>query len=221
MTCAANASLISTRSISSMVMPALARACREASTGPSPMISGESAVTPVATILASGVSPSSAALRSLITITAAAPSFSGQQLPAVTVPSGRNTGFSADTFSSVVPARGPSSAETTVPSGSGGGVLSRRQQPSPSAPRARPDRVESHPGGLQRGRAVPGHRGAGQRVVAEHDGDDAGHVEALLAAGQPAAQHQVADVSRVKLRHLGQCCGDHLDSQVIGPDADE
>ena len=73
------------------------------------MISGDSAVTPVETIRASGVMPSSAALRSLMTTTAAAPSFSGQQLPAVTVPSGRNTGLSAATFSSVVPARGPSS----------------------------------------------------------------------------------------------------------------
>ena len=76
---------------------------------------------------------SSAALVSLITITAAAPSFSGQQLPAVTVPSGRNTGCSAATFSSVVPGRGPSSADTTVPSGSVAGVMSRCQNPSASA----------------------------------------------------------------------------------------
>jgi hypothetical protein len=34
MTCAANASLISTRSMSSIVMPARASACFDASTGP-------------------------------------------------------------------------------------------------------------------------------------------------------------------------------------------
>jgi hypothetical protein len=43
---------------------------------------------------ASGVRPSSAALVSLMTITAAAPSLSGQALPAVISPSGRNTGLS-------------------------------------------------------------------------------------------------------------------------------
>ena len=61
------------------------------------MISGESPDTPVDTIRASGVSPSSRARTSLITTTPEAPSFSGQQLPAVTVPSSRNTGFSPDT----------------------------------------------------------------------------------------------------------------------------
>ena len=101
------------------------------------MISGDSAETPEATIRASGVRPSSAARRSLITTTAAAPSFSGQQLPAVTVPSGRNAGFSVDTFSSVVPGRGPSSALTTVPSGSVTGVISRCQNPLASAFSAR------------------------------------------------------------------------------------
>ena len=64
-----------------------------------PMISGDIAVTPVATIRASGVRPSSRALVSDMMTTAAAPSFSGQQLPAVTVPSGRNTGASVEVFS--------------------------------------------------------------------------------------------------------------------------
>ena len=67
------------------------------------MISGDSAVTPVETIRASGVMPSSRALASLITTTAAAPSLSGQQLPAVTRPSGRNTGLSPATASRVTP----------------------------------------------------------------------------------------------------------------------
>jgi hypothetical protein len=93
MTCAAKASLISTRSMSSMVMPARPSAWRQASTGPRPMISGLRPDTPDDTMRASGVRPSSLALVSLITSTAAAPSLSGQALPAVTVPSGRNTGL--------------------------------------------------------------------------------------------------------------------------------
>ena len=63
------------------------------------MISGESPDTPVETTRASGVSPSSLARVSDMTITAAAPSLSGQALPAVTVPSGRNTGASWLIFS--------------------------------------------------------------------------------------------------------------------------
>ena len=63
------------------------------------MISGDRADTAVATMRASGVIPSSAAFRSLMMTRAAAPSLSGQQLPAVTRPSGRNTGLSWDTAS--------------------------------------------------------------------------------------------------------------------------
>ena len=63
------------------------------------MISGESPDTPVDTILASGVMPNLAAFRSLMITSAAAPSLSGQQLPAVTRPFGRNTGFSVEVFS--------------------------------------------------------------------------------------------------------------------------
>jgi hypothetical protein len=74
-------------------------------------------VRPVDTILASGVILRSAVL-SLITITAAAPSLSGQQLPAVTVPSGRNTSASAATFSSVVPGRGVVGGHQCRPAGS-------------------------------------------------------------------------------------------------------
>jgi len=45
---------------------------------------------------------------------AAAPSLSGQALPAVTVPPSLNTGGSAASFSIVVPGRGPSSRVTIV-----------------------------------------------------------------------------------------------------------
>ena len=86
-------------------------------------------MTPDATIRASGVRPSAFAFVSLITITAAAPSFSGQALPAVIEPSGRNTGLSCARPSAVVPARGPSSFDTTVPSGSVSGVISSSKKP--------------------------------------------------------------------------------------------
>ena len=60
-----------------------------------------------------------------ITSTAAAPSFSGHELPAVTLPSSLNAGSSSESFSSVELARGPSSFATTVPSGSVTGTISR------------------------------------------------------------------------------------------------
>ncbi len=49
------------------------------------------------------------------------------------MPSGRNTGFSCDTRSKVVPGRGPSSAATTVPLGRVTGVMSCSQKPLVSA----------------------------------------------------------------------------------------
>ena len=64
-----------------------------------------------------------------MTTTAAAPSFSGQALPAVTLPSGLNAGCRVASFSTVVPARGPSSLVTTVPSGVVTGMISRSKKP--------------------------------------------------------------------------------------------
>ncbi|SKX49250.1 Uncharacterised protein [Mycobacteroides abscessus subsp. massiliense] len=58
------------------------------------MISGDRPDTPVDTTRASGVRPSSLARVSLRMTSAAAPSLSGQALPAVMVPLGRKTGFS-------------------------------------------------------------------------------------------------------------------------------
>ena len=72
-----------------------------------------------------------------MTITAAAPSFSGQALPAVTLPSGRNTGLSDARPSAVVLGRGQSSAEITVPSGRVIGVISRSKKPEAMAAPAR------------------------------------------------------------------------------------
>ena len=136
-TWAAKASFSSTRSMSSMLIPARASARRLASTGPSPMISGDRALTPVATIRASGVTPSSRARVSLITTSAAAPSLSGQALPAVTVPSGRKTGRRPDSPSTVVPGRGLSSTATTEPSARVTGVISRSKKPVAVAAAAR------------------------------------------------------------------------------------
>src|SRR6266536_1971087 len=288
--------------MSSMVMPAFASARCEATTGPRPMISGDNAVTPVATIRASGVIPSALAAWSDMTTTAAAPSLSGQQLPAVTVPSGRNTGFRPARTSTVVPGRGPSSVLTTRPSGRVTGVISRSKKPSAMAfsarfcerapnsswswrvvPRSgvvclrvdlgaaagallrlgeagvhprvaefvprvgagrrrrgvgvaldvprhalhagghervalpRSDRVKGHPGGLEARRAVPGHGRARQVVVPEQHGHHARHVEALLPARHPAAEHEVVEPARVELRHLVEGGTDDPRRQVVGP----
>ena len=89
-------------------------------------------------IRARGARPSDSARSADITSTAAAPSLSGQALPAVTVPfSGSNTGFRAASFSSVVVGRGPSSLVSTPPSGSATGTISRSKCPDSCAATAR------------------------------------------------------------------------------------
>ena len=78
------------------------------------MISGRMAATEEAMMRAFGSTPSASAFSSDITSTAAAPSLSGHELPAVTVPfSGSKAGLSSASFSSVVPGRGPSSRVTS------------------------------------------------------------------------------------------------------------
>ena len=79
------------------------------------MISGATPDTDDATMRARGAMPSSRARVSDITTTAAAPSFNGHELPAVTFPPGLNTGSSSASFSSVERRRGPSSAATSRP----------------------------------------------------------------------------------------------------------
>ena len=108
------------------------------------MISGRIAATEEATIRARGFRPSSAARSSDITSTAAAPSLSGQALPAVTVPSGRKAGLSSASFSTVVPGRGPSSRVTSVPSGVVTGTISRSKWPLSRASTARFCEVAAH-----------------------------------------------------------------------------
>ena len=71
-------------------------ALREAGAGPMPITFGSTPTDANALILASGVNPSSFAFASDITSNAAAPSFSPDALPAVTVPCLSNAGFSPD-----------------------------------------------------------------------------------------------------------------------------
>jgi hypothetical protein len=79
--------------------------------------------------------------------------------------------------------------------------------------------VEGHPGGLQGRRAVPVDGGAGQVIVSEQYRDHASHVESLLAAGQPAAEDQIAHVSGIELRHFRQRRRHDLRGQVVRADA--
>jgi hypothetical protein len=72
-----------------------------------------------------------------MTSAAAAPSLSGHELPAVTVPPGLNAGSSDASFSSVDDGRGPSSLPTCVPSASVTGTISRSKNPLSWAATAR------------------------------------------------------------------------------------
>src|SRR5207237_2911709 len=96
-TCAANASCISTRSMSARVRPARLSATGAASTGPCSSCSpGSSAAYAYDRMIPSGEYPSAFALSSLMSKTHAPPSVSGDELPAVTLPYLRSkTGLSA------------------------------------------------------------------------------------------------------------------------------
>ena len=86
--CAANASLASMISKSSIFIPVLAITFLVEATGPIPITSGLTPASAPATKVAIGLTPSSFAFSSLITTTAAAPSLIPEALPAVTNPSG-------------------------------------------------------------------------------------------------------------------------------------
>ena len=97
--CTANASLSSTAATSAQAIPARASARSAASTGAKPKSCGSSACAPRPAIRASGSSPIAAAAASEPSSSADAPSLSGEALPAVIVPSGRNDGLSPASFS--------------------------------------------------------------------------------------------------------------------------
>src|SRR5215218_2981067 len=107
-----NASLISTRSTSSIVFPARSRAIAPAFAGVRARKAKSSATYPCASTVASGSIPRLRAHSSLVTITQEAPSFTPGALPAVVVPSASTTGSRDASFSSEVSRRGLSSVAT-------------------------------------------------------------------------------------------------------------
>ncbi len=90
-TTAANASFISTRSMSSTVNPAFASAFRDAGAGPVSMIVGSAPDTAAATTRARGVNPAFTPAASLPTRTREAPSTMPEEFPAVCTCSIRST----------------------------------------------------------------------------------------------------------------------------------
>src|SRR6478736_1445998 len=268
-TCTANASLISYRSMSSIVMPALVSALRVASIGPRPMTSGDSPDTPVATMRANGVNPGPrpVVLRNRRTVRqldrndlaleeAALDGLLGPVLAAhtpVVLILAADAREQRDVLSRLthreVKIRQHAVLTRIAPlvgtrCGLHGALLRvgehRVVRVRPAVGRAlreprngfHPsgneraalaglDRVESHPRGLQRRRAVSVHRRAGQEVVAKLDGHRAADVEAGLTAGLPAAHDQVVDLAGVERRHLVQRRAHHLDGEVVGPHIDQ
>src|SRR5690606_19130913 len=109
---AANASLASMRSRSAAVQPARSRQRWLAGIGPVPMMVGSTPALAWALMVASGVRPSCFAFSALHTMTAAAPSFREEALPAVTEPSFLKAGRSLPRLSPVTPSRGHSSLST-------------------------------------------------------------------------------------------------------------
>ena len=84
--CAAKASLISSTSRSCGFHPARCSALVDAATGPMPMIAGSRPTVAKLAMRPNGFRPSCAAFLAVMTITAAAPSFRPDALPAVTPP---------------------------------------------------------------------------------------------------------------------------------------
>ena len=107
----ANASLISATSMSPMDRPVRSSRRWVASMGPVSMSTGSTPTRQVSTIRARARRPSASARSAVISSTAAAPSEICDEEPAVWTPSGRATGLSVASFSSVV-SRRPSSRAT-------------------------------------------------------------------------------------------------------------
>ncbi len=137
----ANASLTSNRSMSSMVIPALSSTLCVAGIGPVSIVTGSTPARANALKRARGFSPSSSAFSRLMISTAAAPSVICDELPAVTMPSGLNAGFSPASTSGVVVGRMPSSRRmiSTEPSSflTSIGMISFSKRPSSVARAAR------------------------------------------------------------------------------------
>ena len=189
--CDANASLSSNRSIWSIVKPARSSTFRTAGTGTDPhdlRIDAGRRVRqdPRERRRARALRPSSA----VVTTSAAAPSLMPDALPAVTVPSFLNAGFSAASFSAVVPARGYSSVSTRSGSpffcGTSTGTISALKLPSC-------DRLRGAALTLGGERVLIGARDA---VAARNlFGGDA-HVARIDRAGEPFGEHRVDRFAR-------------------------
>ncbi len=139
-TTGANASLISTRSISSIDIPARSSTFAVDGMGPVSINTGSTPATANEWKRARGFRPSWAARSSEAMRTAAAPSVIWDELPAVMTPSGLNAGLSVASFSTVLSGRIPSSALTScAPSGpvTVTGTISRSKRPSSRARAAR------------------------------------------------------------------------------------
>ena len=91
------------------------------------MQDGSTPALAAARILAIGCAFSCWARDSDIITRHAAPSLSGDELPAVTVPSFSKAGFRAANFSRLVSARGPSSLSNVAPAGNATGTSSARK----------------------------------------------------------------------------------------------
>src|SRR5690625_47106 len=114
--CAAKASFSSTAVRSPQPIPARASAFSAASTGAAPKNCGSIPAAARDTTRARGFPPSRPTPASSASNSAEAPSFIGEELPAVTVPSGRNTGRRLANFSAVVSGRIDSSRSRSAPS---------------------------------------------------------------------------------------------------------
>ena len=93
--------------MSSIFIPLRSSSFRVAGIGPVSMITGSTPTVVWSTIFARGVTPSSSAFSRVMSSTAAAPSETWEELPAVILPSSLKAGFSSASFSSEVSGRGP------------------------------------------------------------------------------------------------------------------
>ena len=137
--CDANASFSSTTSTSPIASPVRSSSLRVAGAGPMPITRGGTPATAPLLIRASGASPYWATALSEATSSAAAPSFTPEALPAVTLPPGASGASLASASSEV--ARGCSSTATVAGSprrcGTVTGSISRASRPSAIARAAR------------------------------------------------------------------------------------
>ena len=138
---AANASLNSTSPSSAAVTPLLSSRRRAARAAPMPSSCGSTPAVSVPRTRRPSPAPSSRARSTEVMTTAAAPSASKQELPAVTVPPAANTGGNRASTAAVNPRRGPSSAltvrEPSGPETPGSGTISASKKPAAADARAR------------------------------------------------------------------------------------